>query len=132
MRLVEAGELSPDAPITDYLPDYPTQRHAVTVRHLLNHTSGIKSYTGLGHAFGSKQRLDLSEAELVDLFDDLEYDFEPGAEYRHNNSAYYLLGVIIGKATGTPGSNPLTCRPIQHIDRNTNVMERTPTQELRR
>lgn len=102
MRLVEAGELSLDDPITDWLPDYPTQGHAVTIRHLLNHTSGIKSYTGLGDAFWSVSRDDLSEAELIDLFDDLEFDFEPGQEYRYNNSGYYLLGVIIGKVTGVP------------------------------
>lgn len=102
MRLVEQGRLSLDAPITDYLPDYPAQGRTVTIRHLLTHTSGIPSYTGLGEAFWSKARLDLTEAELVDLFDDLPYDFEPGADYRYNNSAYYLLGVVIGEVTGTP------------------------------
>ena len=102
MRLVEAGERSLEDPITDYLPDYPTHGHTVTIRQLLNHTSGIPSYTGLGDAFWSKARLDLTEAELVDLFDELDFDFEPGVDYRYNNSAYYLLGVIIGKVTGTP------------------------------
>lgn len=102
LRLVERGELSLDDEITTYLPDYPTQGHTVTIRHLLNHTSGIRSYTSLGEAFWSKARLDLSEEELVDLFDDLDFDFEPGAEYNYNNSAYYLLGVIIGQVTGTP------------------------------
>lgn len=107
MRLVEAGELSLDDPITDYLPDYPTQGHTVTIRHLLNHTSGIKSYTGLGETFWGVANDDLSEAELIELFDDLPFDFEPGAEYRYNNSGYYLLGVIIGKVTGTPYADHL-------------------------
>lgn len=101
MRLVERGELSLDDPITDYLPDYPTQGHTVTIRHLLNHTSGIKSYTSLGETFWGRAREDMSEDELIDLFDDLEFDFEPGADYRYNNSAYYLLGVILGEVTGT-------------------------------
>lgn len=102
MRMVEEGELSLDDPITDYLPDYPTQGHTVTIRHLLNHTSGIRSYTSLGEDFWAVARLDLSEDELMDLFADLEFDFEPGADYNYNNSAYYLLGVILGKVTGTP------------------------------
>ena len=102
MRLVEQGRLSLDAPITDYLPDYPAQGRTVTIRHLLTHTSGIPSYTGLGETFWSKARLDLTEAELIALFDELPYDFEPGADYRYNNSAYYLLGVVIGEVTGTP------------------------------
>lgn len=103
MRLVERGRLSLDDALPDLLPDYPAARGAaVTLRHLLSHTSGIRSYTSLGETFWSVSRLDLSEDELVDLFDDLEPDFEPGAEYRYNNSAYYLLGVIIGRVTGVP------------------------------
>lgn len=102
MRLVERGLIDLDAPITEYLPDYPIQGHDVRVRHLLNHTSGIKSYTGLGDDFWGKATLDLTDQELVDLFDDLPFDFEPGAQYRYNNSAYYLLGVIIGEVTGVP------------------------------
>jgi CubicO group peptidase (beta-lactamase class C family) len=104
MRLVERGELSLDDPLTDYLPDYPVQGHTVTIRHLLNHTSGIQSYTSLGEDFWDIARLDLTEDELIDLFADLEFDFEPGADYDYNNSAYYLLGVILGKVSGTPYS----------------------------
>jgi hypothetical protein len=47
MLLVESGDVSLDDPLTRFLPDYPMQGHTVTVEHLLNHTSGIKSYTGL-------------------------------------------------------------------------------------
>lgn len=103
MRLVEAGELALDDPITDFLPDYPTQGHTVTVRHLLNHTSGIVSYTGLHESRWERDyRMDLSHDELIEIFAGLPYDFEPGAEYRYNNSAYYLLGVIIEAVTGAP------------------------------
>lgn len=103
MRLVEAGEVSLDDSITEYLPDYPTQGHHVTVRHLLNHTSGIKSITGVDPGFRHREfRLDLSDEELLDLFAELPFDFEPGEEYRYNNSGYVLLGMIIEEATGTP------------------------------
>jgi D-alanyl-D-alanine carboxypeptidase len=53
LRLVEAGKLSLDAPLTNYLPSYPTQGNTVTVRQLLNHTSGL---TGLS------SRLDMQTA----------------------------------------------------------------------
>lgn len=102
MQLVEEGSVSLDDPITDYLADFPTQGHSVTVRHLLNHTSGIKSYTGMGPAFWSQARLDLSDAELVELFAAEPFDFEPGEEYLYNNSAYFLLGMILEEITGTP------------------------------
>ena len=54
MMLVEDGQLSLDDELTTFLPDYPTNDNTVTVRHLLNHTSGIKSYTGLGPTWQEK------------------------------------------------------------------------------
>lgn len=102
MQLVERGAVSLDDPLTKYFPDYPTQGNSVTVRHLLNHTSGIKSYTGMGPAFWSRARLDISDDELVDLFDDEPFDFAPGDAYLYNNSAFFLLGMIVGDVVGMP------------------------------
>jgi D-alanyl-D-alanine carboxypeptidase len=101
MQLVESGQLSLDDPITRYLPDYPTQGHEVNIRHLLTHTSGIKSYTSLGDVFWLKAgRLDLSHTEMLNLFQDEPFDFAPGEEFRYNNSGYYLLGMIIERVSG--------------------------------
>ena len=103
MQLVEAGKISLDDPITKFLPDYPTQGNTVTIHHLLTHISGIKSYTSLGPKFWNEaSRLDLSDSAMIASFKDKPFDFAPGAKYSYNNSAYYLLGVIIGKVTGTP------------------------------
>ncbi len=99
MLLVEDGELSLDDELTTFLPDYPANDNTVTVRHLLNHTSGIKSYTGLGPTWREKMTLALSHEELIALFADEPFDFPPGEQYRYNNSGYYLLGVIIEKVT---------------------------------
>ncbi len=103
MQLVDQGKISLDDEITKYLPDFPTQDHRVTIRHLLTHTSGIKSYTGLGPKFWSESsRLDLSNDQMIALFKDLPFDFKPGEKYAYNNSAFFLLGVIIEKVTGMP------------------------------
>ena len=52
LKLVEEGKISLDGKITDYLPDYPkNQGNKVTIHHLLTHTSGIPSYTGLPNFF---------------------------------------------------------------------------------
>jgi D-alanyl-D-alanine carboxypeptidase len=99
MQLVEAGKIGLDDPITDYLPDYPTQGHDVTIRHLLQHTSGIKSYTSL-EAWLPKMTLDLTDEELLALFKDEPFDFAPGVRFLYNNSGYYLLGMIIEQASG--------------------------------
>lgn len=99
MQLVEEGRIDLDHLMTEYLPDFPMQGHEVTIRHLLTHTSGIRSYTGLA-SWRPKMTLDLTDAELVALFENEPFDFEPGAEYRYNNSAFYLLGMIIEKVSG--------------------------------
>jgi D-alanyl-D-alanine carboxypeptidase len=106
MRLVEAGRLSLDDPIEKYLPDYPVEGRRITIRHLLTHTSGIKSYTGLGPKFWDNAALDYSHEKLIALFKDEPPDFQPGEKFLYNNSGYYLLGVILEKVTGeTYGSH---------------------------
>jgi CubicO group peptidase (beta-lactamase class C family) len=99
MRLVEEGAIDLEAPMTDYLPDFPVQGHVVTIRHLLTHTSGIKSYTGL-ESWQPTMRLDLSDDELVAHFQDEPFDFAPGERFLYNNSGYYLLGMVIEAASG--------------------------------
>lgn len=101
MQLVEAGLIDLDDPLTQYLPNYPTQGHEVSIRHLLTHTSGIKSYTSLGDVFWLKAGLlDLTHTEMLELFQDEPFDFAPGEAYRYNNSGYYLLGMIIEEVSG--------------------------------
>jgi CubicO group peptidase (beta-lactamase class C family) len=99
MQLVQEGKIDLDASMTEYLPDFPTQGHTVTIRHLLQHTSGIKSYTGL-EAWRPTITVDLSDQELVDLFKNEPFDFAPGEQYAYNNSAFYLLGMIVGEVSG--------------------------------
>jgi len=101
LQLVEQGKIDLDAPITAYLPDYPTQGHTVTIHHLLTHTSGIKSYTSL-EDYTKFHRLDLTDEELLARFADQPFDFSPGEKFQYNNSGYYLLGMIIGKVSGEP------------------------------
>ncbi len=101
MLLADQGKLALDDDITKFLPDYPTHGKRITIEHLLTHTSGIKSYTGLP-AWPSIWGKDFTTSELIDLFKNEPMDFEPGEKYRYNNSAYFLLGAIIEKASGLP------------------------------
>ncbi len=100
MQLVQEGRIALDDTIQRFLPAYPAQGHRVTIRHLLTHTSGIRSYTDLGAEGARVMRSDLSEDSLIALFAPKPFDFAPGERYRYNNSGYYLLGVILEKATG--------------------------------
>ncbi|MFD2999315.1 serine hydrolase domain-containing protein [Pontibacter toksunensis] len=102
MRLVEAEKISLDDPLTKYLPDYPTQGHHVTLRHLLTHTSGIRDYTLRNEAMPNWFALDLSYKDMIVLWGNRPFDFKPGEGYDYCNMGYYLLGQVIEKVTGTP------------------------------
>lgn len=100
MRLVEQGKVSLDDDVTKYVPNAPVQGQKVLVRHLLNHTSGIPSYTDVGPAFGRRIRQDLSPDSLLAIVRTDSLQFEPGSHFYYNNTGYYLLGMIIEKVTG--------------------------------
>jgi CubicO group peptidase (beta-lactamase class C family) len=99
MKLVEEGKLSVTDDIKKYLPNYPTHGHKITIHHLLNHTSGIKSYTSMTD-WPPLMRKDMTPAELIDLFKNQPMDFAPGERVLYSNSGYILLGAIIEKVSG--------------------------------
>lgn len=100
LMLQEDGKLSLDDPLTQWMPDYPVGDRSLTLRRLLDHTSGIKGYTEIP-SFGAQiAALDLPRDTLVTLFAAEPFDFEPGTALIYNNSAYFLLGLIIEKASG--------------------------------
>lgn len=99
LQLVEQGKLALDADFTTYLPDYDTQGRRIPLRRLLDHTSGIKGYTEMP-AFGEVVMRELPRDSLVVKFESVPLEFEPGTAQIYNNSAYFLLGLIIEKASG--------------------------------
>ena len=100
MGLVEQGKVSLDDDVTKFVPNAPVQGRKVLVRHLLNHTSGIPSYTDIGPVFGRHIRTDLTPDSLLALVRSDSLQFEPGRHFYYNNTGYYLLGMIIEKVTG--------------------------------
>ncbi|NIM50753.1 MAG: serine hydrolase [Gemmatimonadales bacterium] len=102
LQLQEQGLLSLDDELTKYLPDYPTQGHRITIRRLLDHTSGIKGYTEMPVFWRTMVSRRLPRDSLVALFAAEPFDFAPGEAMIYNNSAYFLLGLVIEKASGQP------------------------------
>jgi CubicO group peptidase (beta-lactamase class C family) len=102
MRMIERKELALDDELSKYVPEFPLQGRTVTVRHLLNHTSGIPSYTDVGDEWRAKWPLELTHEELLALVAGKPFQFEPGASWHYNNSGYYLLGMVLEKVSGKP------------------------------
>ncbi|MCZ6836865.1 MAG: serine hydrolase [Planctomycetota bacterium] len=102
MKLIEDGKLALDDELSEFFPDFPTQDHVVTIEHLLTHTSGIKSYTGVPKFWEEGSTRELSVQQLLDYVDVVPLEFTPGEKFAYNNSAYYILGAIIEQASGVP------------------------------
>lgn len=98
LQLVEAGKLNLDDRLTKFYPGFPNG-DSVTIHMLLNHTSGIPSYTSQPD-FMSVARLSLSRDSMIGFFKTRPYDFAPGKGWLYNNSGYFLLGGIIEKLSG--------------------------------
>ncbi|HEX8737657.1 MAG TPA: serine hydrolase domain-containing protein, partial [Pyrinomonadaceae bacterium] len=97
MLLVEEGKINPDEKISKYLPATPEAWKNVSVRNLLTHTSGIKSYTVLS---GFELTKRLTRDEFIKLLGAQPLDFETGARYQYSNSGYNLLGFIVEAVSG--------------------------------
>ncbi|HLM01937.1 MAG TPA: serine hydrolase domain-containing protein, partial [Pyrinomonadaceae bacterium] len=97
MLLVEEGKINPDEKISKYLPATPEAWKNVSVRNLLTHTSGIKSYTGLS---GFELTKRLTRDDFIKALAAHPLEFETGARYQYSNSGYNLLGFIIETVSG--------------------------------
>ena len=99
LQLVEEGKIKLDGKLSDYLPDYRKDTGSrVTIHQLLNHTSGIPSYTSNPEFFPKHSRNAYGVPEFVKTFASGDLEFEPGSKFSYNNSGYTLLGAIIGVA----------------------------------
>jgi len=98
LQLVDEGKLRLDDDVTKYVPEAPTQGRHVTVRQLLNHTSGIYSFTSLPNA-ADNERLELTHEQVLGLIKDKPFEFEPGTRWRYDNSAFYIAGMVVERVT---------------------------------
>jgi CubicO group peptidase (beta-lactamase class C family) len=103
LQLVSEGKLSLDDRLSKFLPDYPKPGADATVRQLLNHTSGVQSYTAIpGWMASDKPARALTTEQLISEFKDLPAPAKPGEAWAYNNSGYVLVGALIEKVAGKP------------------------------
>jgi len=116
LQLVEEGKIKLDGKITDYLTDYRKDTGGkVTIHQLLNHTSGIPSYTSRPKFFAEISRNPYGVSDFVKKFASGDLEFEPGSKFSYNNSGYSLLGAIIERVTGKSYETVLTERILKPL-----------------
>ncbi len=100
MQLVAEGKLSVEQSLASALPWYREDTgERVTVHHLLTHTSGIPSFTN-GEGYDGLKRNFQEVRPFVEEHCSGDLEFEPGSQFRYNNSGYFILGAIIEQAAG--------------------------------
>ena len=100
MQLVEAGRVKLDDSIGAYLPNLPARWRPATIRQLLNHTSGIPSYTDIGPRWLKRIGEPMTPDSLVALTANDTLTFAPGTGWRYDNSGYVVLGMLVEKVSG--------------------------------
>jgi CubicO group peptidase (beta-lactamase class C family) len=99
--LSQEGKLSLDDDIRRFIPEVPDYGPTITIRHLFHHTSGLRDYTTLLSLAGARipDRTTKEEA-LAMIARQKGVDFAPGAEESYCNSGYFLLSVLVQRASG--------------------------------
>jgi len=105
MQQVERGKLSLDDDISKYVPEFPMQGHHVTIRQLLNHTSGIVDYHYLGDPIEATSRQPKALDEVMALYAGKNWVNEPGKKWDWSISGFQLLVTVVERVTGQSLAN---------------------------
>ncbi|GAC1437851.1 MAG: serine hydrolase domain-containing protein [Terriglobales bacterium] len=109
MLLVHDGNLRYNSRLTDIFPDFPEYGKSITIRSLLNHTSGLPDYEELmDQASSGKAPLWTETHQITDegvltlLKEQKSGNFLPGTKWSYSNSGYVVLGLVVAHVSGKP------------------------------
>ena len=110
MLLVHDGKLRYEDTLTKVFPEFPTYGSAITIRQLLNHTSGLKDYEPLydahlsaDHPEKAPQIPQIRDKQVLRLLEEqTTTDFSPGSKWEYSNSGYSVLAMVVERVSGEP------------------------------
>jgi CubicO group peptidase (beta-lactamase class C family) len=104
LLLARDGTLSLDDPIRKHLPEIPDYGTPVTIRQMLNHTSGLRDWGSVAGIGGwPRTTREYTHAHVLDILSrQKELNFPPGTRWSYSNSGYNLAAIIVSRVSGTP------------------------------
>jgi CubicO group peptidase (beta-lactamase class C family) len=107
LLLVHDGKLRYDQTLAEFFPDFPAYGKTITIRNLLNHTSGLPEYEDLmdsaektkGPVWSPEHQIQDDEV-LALLKQEKNGKFAPGTSWSYSNSGYVVLGLVVAKVSG--------------------------------
>jgi len=124
LSLEEQGKLELDDKLSKYIPDYP-KGDQITIKMLLNQTTGIKDYTEIPDSGSHSDVVPYSPLQIINEFKRAQYNFTPGTRWEYSNSNYFLLGYIVEKVSGKRYSDYLQKNIIQKARLTNTGMNKT-------
>jgi CubicO group peptidase (beta-lactamase class C family) len=129
MLLAHDGKLRYDEALTEILPDFPAYGKSITVRNLLNHTSGLPDYEDLMDALEKTKgptwtpEKQIQDGEVLELLKkEKKGKFAPGTSWSYSNSGYVVLGLLIAKVSGMPYGEFLRSRIFEPLKMNHTIV----------
>lgn len=129
VKLINKGLLNYETNVLEIYPELPTYFNNITIKHLLNHTSGIYDYENMEHT--EKQ---ITDEDILSFLKETNTTyFTPGEKYQYSNTAYILLGLIISKVSKRALDEFINCEIFNpanmknsfvNYEGKTNVLER--------
>jgi CubicO group peptidase (beta-lactamase class C family) len=136
LLLAAQGKLSLADDVRKYIPELPAYKKPITLRHLLHHTSGLRDYAALfGLAGMNTDEVSTDDDALQMIVRQKALNFTPGDEWLYSNSGYFLLSIIVKRASGKTLAefakeqifDPLGMKSTIYLDNHKRIVPRRAT-----
>ncbi|MEE4177100.1 MAG: serine hydrolase domain-containing protein [Bacteroides sp.] len=114
LLLHQEGKLNIDSLVLNYIPEFPYPD--ITVRHLLNHTSGLQNYMWVMERYWTQSRMPSNEDMLATFIKHKRpLDFVPGTRWAYSNTGFAVLGLLVERVSGQRFPDFLQARIFQPL-----------------
>jgi CubicO group peptidase (beta-lactamase class C family) len=101
LLLEQQGKLSVNDDVRKYIPELPDYGKKITILHLLNHTSGLRDYLTLMELAGTNTDSVTTDEDALGIINRQKaLNFDPGSEWLYSNTGFFLLSIIVKRASG--------------------------------